>query len=81
MVQARDAATSGAFWSANVVDAGTEACEQDLLAKSMARGRLIGNVSEWELDRQITRLAAKRLGGEAGSVELPSELARRHRGH
>ena len=71
MMWQEDAATSGAFWTNGAVDVSTDACEQGQLGNVGGNEAFVGEFSERDLDRQITRLARQKVskleGGQAGA--------------
>ena len=71
MIWQERAPTSGSFWTSIVVDVSTGACEQDQLENVGGKGAFVGELSERDLDRQITRLARQKVskleGDQAGA--------------
>ena len=61
MIWQEDAATSGVFWTNGVVVVSTEACEQEQLGNVGGKEVFVGEFSERDLDRQITRLARQKV--------------------
>ena len=61
MIWQEHAATSGSFRTHGLVDVSTGACEQDQLENVGGKGAFVGELSERDLDRQISRLARQKV--------------------